>query len=99
MPIPRCAAFFVSSVGTALTRSGVEKVFRSITAAGIRTAATHPRIHDLRHSLAVRALIEWQRAGLSIDEHTAYLGHISLADTYWYYSDSRVIPMPAPSCS
>jgi integrase/recombinase XerD len=90
---PRCGALFVSSVGTVLTRSGVEKVFRTITTvAGIRTDKVHPRIHDLRHSLAVRTLIEWQRAGLSIDQRigvlSAYLGHISPADTYWYLSAS-----------
>ena len=28
---------------------------------------------------------------------STYLGHISPATTYWYYSDSRVIPIPAPS--
>jgi integrase/recombinase XerD len=92
-PTPRSGAFFLSSVGTALTRSGVEKVFRHITTtAGIRTDAARPRIHDLRHSLAVRTLIEWQRGGLSIDQHigalSAYLGHISPADTYWYLSAS-----------
>jgi integrase/recombinase XerD len=92
-PNPRSGRFFLSSAGTALDRSGVEKVFRNITTTtGIRTGATHPRIHDLRHSLAVRTLIEWQRSGMSIDEHiatlSAYLGHISPADTYWYLSAS-----------
>jgi len=92
-PHPRCDRFFLSSVGTALERSGVEKVFRQITtAAGIRTATAHPRIHDLRHSLAVRTLIEWHRGGISVDENiavlSAYLGHVSPADTYWYLSAS-----------
>jgi hypothetical protein len=40
----------------------------------------------------VRTLIEWQRGGVSIDGHigalSAYLGHISPADTYWYLSAS-----------
>ena len=58
----------------------------------IRTGTAHPRIHGLRHSLAARTLIEWQRSGMSIDEHTAalsaYLGHVSPADTYWYLSAS-----------
>ena len=92
-PNPRCSRFFVSGTGTALDRSGVEKAFRHITTtAGIRTATVRPRIHDLRHSLAVRTLIEWHRCGVSIDEHiaalSAYLGHISPADTYWYLSAS-----------
>lgn len=92
-PNPRCGTFFLSGTGTALDRSGVGKTFRHITTtAGIRTESVHPRIHDLRHSLAVRTLIEWHRSGLSIDEHiaalSAYLGHISPADTYWYLSAS-----------
>lgn len=90
-PRPRSNAFFLSSVGTALNRSGVAKTLRQITTAmGVRTAAVHPRAHDLRHSFAVRTLIEWQQAGMSIDEHIAtlstYLGHVSPADTYWYLS-------------
>jgi hypothetical protein len=28
---------------------------------------------------------------------STYLGHVDPAATYWYYSDSRVIPMSAPS--
>ena len=92
-PNPRCGKFFVSGTGTALNRSAVGKTFRHITTtAGIRTATVHPRIHDLRHSLAVRTLIDWHRRGMSIDEHiaalSAYLGHVSPTDTYWYLSAS-----------
>jgi integrase len=88
---PRSRAFFVSGVGTALNRSGVDKTLRRLTTAiGIRTATVRPRAHDLRHSFAVATLIRWQRAGMNLDEHVAvlstYLGHISPADTYWYLS-------------
>jgi integrase/recombinase XerD len=90
-PRPRSRAFFLSSTGTAPGRSGVSKTFRKITTAtGARTAAVHPRIHDLRHSFAVRTLIQWQRSGVSVDEHIAALstclGHVSPAGTYWYLS-------------
>ena len=92
-PRPRCRAFFVSSVGTRLDRSGVGKTLRQITTSlGMRTESVHPRAHDLRHSFAVDTLIRWQRSGLSVDEHIAtlstYLGHVSPADTYWYLSAS-----------
>jgi integrase/recombinase XerD len=92
-PKPRTRAFFLSSAGTPLDRSGVGKAFRTITTAiGVRTPAVRPRVHDLRHSFAVRTLIRWQRSGVSVDEHIAalstYLGHISPADTYWYLSAS-----------
>ena len=92
-PRPRARAFFVSSAGTRLDRSGVGKTLRKITTSlGMRTESVHPRAHDLRHSFAVDTLIRWQRSGLSVDEHIAtlstYLGHVSPADTYWYLSAS-----------
>jgi integrase/recombinase XerD len=90
-PRPRSSAFFLSSVGTRLTRTGVDKTCRQITTAfGLRTATVHPRAHDLRHGFAVDTLIRWQRAGVNVDEHIAvlstYLGHVAPADTYWYLS-------------
>ena len=92
-PRPRANAFFLSTAGTALDPSGVGKTFRKITISiGVRTTTVHPRIHDLRHGFAVRALIGWQRSGADVDEHIAvlatYLGHVSPADTYWYLSAS-----------
>jgi integrase/recombinase XerD len=90
-PAPDSVAFFVSSTGTRLDRSGVAKTLRRITAAmGVRTDTVHPTAHQLRHSFAVATLIEWQRCGAGIDERIAalstYLGHVSPADTYWYLS-------------
>jgi len=92
-PRPRSTAFFVSSAGTRLNRSAVDKTLRKITTdLGIRTATVRPRAHDLRHSLAVATLIRWMRADVNVDEHMAllstYLGHVSPADTYWYLSAS-----------
>src|SRR5674476_1057125 len=62
-----------------------------------------PRIHDLRHRMVVRRLQLWHAQGVDVDRKIAvlatYLGHVVVSDTYWYYSDSRVIPMPAPSCA
>ena len=90
-PVPSSAAFFLSSVGTRLDRSAVAKTLRDITTAmGLRTDTIRPTPHQLRHSFAVRTLIGWQRADVSIDERIAtlsiYLGHVSPADTYWYLS-------------
>ena len=88
---PRSTAFFLSSAGTALQRSAVDKTLRKITTSlGIRTATVRPRAHDLRHSFAVATLTGWLRSGVSVDERMAvlstYLGHVSPADTYWYAS-------------
>ena len=90
-PGPRSPAFFLSSVGTALTPSGVARTLRELTTSmGIRTETVHPRAHDLRHSFAVRTLVEWHRSGVDIDAAmprlSTYLGHIAPADTYWYLS-------------
>jgi integrase/recombinase XerD len=92
-PRPRSDAFFLSSNGTALDKSGLGRTFREITTQiGVRTQAVRPRMHDLRHRFAVQTLIDWQRSGIKIDEHIAtlstYLGHVSPADTYWYLSAS-----------
>lgn len=89
-PQPRSDTFFVSTAGP-IGRSGADKVLREITTVmGIRTVDVHPRVHDLRHSFAVRTIIGWQQAGIRIDERiavlSAYLGHIAPADTYWYLS-------------
>ncbi|TCA59880.1 integrase [Rhizobium leguminosarum bv. viciae] len=60
--------------------------------AGLRGAseAKGPRIHDLRHTFAVRTLLDWYRNGENVDlripELSTYLGHGKVADTYWYLS-------------
>jgi integrase/recombinase XerD len=92
-PRPRSAAFFLTSTGTAMDPSEVGKHFRRITiAAGIRTDITRPRVHDLRHSFAVRTMTRWAREGKDADADiallSAYLGHVSPSDTYWYLSAS-----------
>ena len=91
-PRPRSTAFFLSTVGTTLDYSCVWRTFAQLSSAiGVRsTSGVQPRIHDLRHSFAVSALIGWQRAGVDVGEHVAvlsnYLGHVGPAGTYWYLS-------------
>jgi integrase/recombinase XerD len=90
-PDPRSSTFFLSSIGTALTPTGVARTLRQLTTSmGIRTDSVHPRTHDLRHSFAVRTLIQWHRSGVDIDAAmprlSTYLGHIAPTDTYWYLS-------------
>lgn len=90
-PRPRAQTFFLSSAGTALPYSGVLATFRKLAAVtGLRSATVRPRIHDLRHSFAVRTLIERHRAGADVHSHIAalstYLGHTNPAGTYWYLS-------------
>ena len=46
------------------------------------------RIHDLRHTFAVRTLLSWYRSGKDpareMIKLTTYLGHADPAHTYWY---------------
>jgi integrase len=84
-------AFFVSTVGSRLGYGGVHPVFvRLTTAIGLRPPARRPRLHDLRHSFAVRTLLNWHRAGVDVGARMVrlsnYLGHVNPAGTFWYLS-------------
>ena len=49
-----------------------------------------PRIHDLRHTFAVRTLIRWYREGVDVERKllalATYLGHAKVTEMYWYLS-------------
>jgi integrase len=98
-PRPRSTAFFLSRTGTALDRSSVAETLRQITTAlGLRSQTVRPRAQDLRHTFAVRTLIDWQRSGQiapRIATLSTYLGHVSPAETYWYLSATPELMAPA----
>lgn len=57
--------------------------------AGVRTAAARPpRVHDLRHTYAVHALLRWYRQGIDVQAKLPTLatamGHVSIASTAYY---------------
>ena len=85
-------AFFLSLAGTRLIYQNVHfTFFRMVDYAGLADRKPRrPRIHDLRHSFAVRTLIDWYRAGLDVEARlpflSTYLGHVSPSTTYWYLS-------------
>jgi integrase len=86
---PRVApAFFVTVGGKPLGYSGVSQVFRSLCRRLGWTQPPVPRLHDLRHTFAVRTLVNWYQSGQPIGPKiwtlSTYLGHRHLADTYWY---------------
>jgi integrase/recombinase XerD len=86
--------FFVSIFGRRLCRAQVNKVFRQLTdELGLTLPAEEgrclgPRIHDLRHTFAVRALESCPEGRSEINKHmvalSTYLGHASTESTYWY---------------
>ena len=91
-PTPREESFFVSLRGTRLMRCTVDTAFRMICeTAGIGAQAPlPPRIHDLRHTFAVKTLLGWYRDGDDVPARlpslSTYLGHRKPAYTYHYLS-------------
>lgn len=95
-PTPR-STFFVGSRGvrrgTPLGDRQVHRVFMQLREQLgwiDRGSHGHPRVHDLRHSFAVRRLILWHEQGADLDQRmlalSTYMGHINISSTYWYLS-------------
>jgi integrase len=81
---------FVSDEGQPLVYWRVHSVFRTLLkSAGIKPSGGRwPRIHELRHTLAVRALESSPTGRQRIGQHmlalATYLGHVNINATYWY---------------
>ncbi|MCP5064919.1 MAG: tyrosine-type recombinase/integrase [bacterium] len=87
---------FVSTRGTALGPDAVFTTFDKIVRAeGLRwdvppgeNRRPSPALRDFRHTFAVRSLEACPESRAAIDRHmlalTTYLGHVSVASTYWY---------------
>jgi integrase/recombinase XerD len=92
MPSPKDPSFFVSLTARRLIYAVVCPTFRSlVNAAGVGAGAPHPpRLHELRHSFAVRVLLHWYRTEDNIQAKipslSTYMGHREPACTYWYLS-------------
>ena len=89
------SALFVSTAGTRLIYCNVHNAFhRLVRQAGLapRSASCRPRIHDLRHSFAVRAMLDAYTAGedgqIRLTLLSTWLGHVHPGSTYWYLSAS-----------
>jgi integrase len=90
----RCSAhFFVAERGGRLLHQYVHRVFwRLSRETGLRCPGDHtgPRVHDFRHSFAIRTLLGWYREGIDVEQRlpalSTYLGHACVRDTYWYLS-------------
>jgi integrase len=92
---PRSDAFLVSKRGLRLVAATVHHTFVVLSRQlGLRAPArSHghgPRLHDLRHRLAVTTLMRWYQDGSIVDAQlpilATYLGHTKVSDTYWYLS-------------
>jgi integrase len=90
-PYASARTFFLGESGVALGHSSVAHTFGALR----RTLGwtknregRRPRVHDLRHTMAVRTLLRWYREGADVDRKmpalSTYLGHVEVRDTYWY---------------
>ena len=94
-PHPRTPAVFISPAGTRLIYCNVHATWKKLAAsAGLapRSGTCRPRIHDLRHSFAVRTMLDAYQAGQDgqavLAVLSTYLGHVDPKATYWYLSAS-----------
>ena len=91
-------SLFVSVKHGPLPYDTVAGAFRRLARAlGLRSGAGEPgpRIHDLRHTFAVRSLEGCASDRQAIARHlvalSTYLGHARVADTYWYLETTPVL--------
>lgn len=81
---------FLSAGNARISSSMVNFTFRRILVlSGVGSGAERPpRIHDLRHSFATRALEKCENRREAVGRHfvalATYLGHADVKNTYWY---------------
>lgn len=90
---PTTPAVFISTAGTRLLYCSFHRTFQRLAdLAGLqpRSASCRPRPHDLRHTFAVRTLLDWYGDGGDVQARlprlSTYLGHVHPGATYWYLS-------------
>jgi integrase len=88
----RAHPFFVTRTDTAVTRGMAEAAFvrlrNSADIAREDGARYQPRLHDLRHTMAIHRLVAWYREGADVQrllpQLATYLGHVDVAATQRY---------------
>ena len=92
-PVKGTPAVFLNSHGTRICHCNLSGTFHQLTKdVGLepRSRLCRPRIHDMRHSFAIRTMLDWYRAGVDVQARlpllSTYLGHVNPATTYWYLS-------------
>ncbi len=95
LPRPASPAFLLSERSTRIPQCSARYNFAVVSrAVGLRPPTRGnrhgrgPRLHDMRHRLAARVLVRWYREGRDVERElpklSTYLGHVHVADTYWY---------------
>jgi integrase len=88
---PSTPALLINSCGRRLHSGNATATFRVLVdAAGIvvRSGQRRPRLHDIRHSVAVWTLMDWYRDRGDVQARlpllSTWLGHVDPKSTYWY---------------
>jgi integrase len=91
-------ALFISTTGKAPAYETVAATFRWLARSiGLRgkPGQPGPRIHDLRHTFAVRSLEQCRYDREAVARHivalSTYLGHAHVTDTYWYLHATPIL--------
>jgi integrase len=90
-PQATARTFFINNRGASMGYSGVIGTFTDLRRQLGWTKnweGRRPRLHDMRHTMAVRTLLRWFQKGADVDQKmlalSTYLGHVEVTDTYWY---------------
>ncbi len=97
---------FVSLKGTRLSYGAFRKAWLAVLDRADllpRPGGRGPRVHDIRHTFAVRALESAPDRRDRVARHmlavSTYLGHSCVADTYWYFQATpTLMAQVADSC-
>jgi len=92
-------AMFLGDRRGRLSEASVRYIFRRMLAlTGLTGAAKdgrNPRIHDLRHTFAVRSLEACAAERGAVARHmvalSSWLGHVNIVDTYWYLEGTPAV--------
>lgn len=82
--------FFINAFGRRFSRNRLEGIFRELAhAIGLRELTGRgPNFHCLRHSFAVKRLVEWYRAGIDVQAMlpalATYMGHVHYTESSYY---------------
>ena len=92
-------ALFLADSRARLSIDTAGETFRRMLArtglAGKADGGRNPRVHDLRHTFAMRSLEACGSEAPAIDRHmvalSAWLGHASVVYTYWYHEGTATL--------
>ena len=90
-PAPHCDKFFILDNGRSINIRQAQYSFNCLRSI-LGWHKTHhkkmPRLYDFRHTFVCRRLIAWYEEGKDINQVipflSTYLGHVKVANTYWY---------------